>query len=131
CESVFCSPRSFRVGAALTDEKSKIITPATVAHLLDKSIPQLPPKLPPVSSIHLKFARITSPNKDTAVEQVLRFFANLPHGIPLEFQLYNMREEDLEAVRIKTIHPDGKADVMKPRVEEFKSEGKCFSVSTQ
>lgn len=113
------------------EEKRKIITPTTLVNLLDKSIPKLPLKFPSAGSIHLKYARITNPNKDSAVENVLKFFAHLPHGIPLEFDLFNMKVDELDSVRIKTVHPDGQFDVMRPRIEEIRNENSHFSVTTQ
>lgn len=125
------SCESFFLQVSSVDDKRKIITPNTFIELLDRSAPNLPTKFPPVNAIHLKYANITSPNKDTAVEECLKFFAHLPHGMPLEFELYNMLPEELESVRIKTIHPDSRFDVMKPRREEFKEENGHVAVSTQ
>lgn len=122
CQSIFLQ---YQGG---TDEK-KIITPGAISVLLDKCPPKLPSKFPNVPSIRLKYARITNPHKDTAIEQVLRFYANLPHGVPLEFELYNVT--DPSAVRVKTVYPDGKNDVMKPRNEEFRKEDDHLAVSTQ
>ncbi|EGT35183.1 hypothetical protein CAEBREN_31156 [Caenorhabditis brenneri] len=124
CESIFFATTA-------TDDKRKIITPNTLIELLGRSAPSLPNKFPPVNTIHLKYANITTPNKDTAVEECLKFYAHLPHGMPLEFDLYNMLPEELESVRIKTIHPDSRFDVMKPRKEEFKEENGHVAVSTQ
>ncbi|CAI2293392.1 unnamed protein product [Caenorhabditis sp. 36 PRJEB53466] len=113
------------------EDKRKIITPGSLAEMLNKSAPVLPQKLPPVTSLRLKYAKITYPHKDTAVEQTLRFFATLPHGIAVEFNLYNMSVEDAGAVRIKTVMPDGKFDLMRPRKEEIRKEDDYLTVSTQ
>uniref|UniRef100_A0A1I7UZS8 Kin17_mid domain-containing protein n=1 Tax=Caenorhabditis tropicalis TaxID=1561998 RepID=A0A1I7UZS8_9PELO len=130
-ESLFESVPATSVNSAtFIDEKRKIITPNTLAEILEKSPPKLPPKFPPIASIHLKYARITSPDKDIAVEECLKFYAHLPHGMPLEFDLFNMTEEELDTVRIKTIHPDSRDDVMRPRPEDFRRQDDHFSVTT-
>ncbi|CAP36948.1 Protein CBG19769 [Caenorhabditis briggsae] len=132
CEAVFMPPIQIPLTAGgVIDDKRKIITPSTVVKLLDNSIPTLPLKFPEVDKIHVKYARITSPNKDTAVEETLKFFAHLPHGMPLEFELHNMREHELETIRIKTIYPDGRFDLMRPRVDEIRDEGRYYGVNTQ
>lgn len=132
CEKIFIPPILIPLTTGGSDEiKRKIITPTTLVNLLNPHIPILPSKFPKVASIHLKYARITSPNKDTAVEETLKFYAHLPHGIPLEFELFNVRSDELDAIRIKTVHPDGRYDVMRPRSDEMREEKGHFAVSTQ
>ncbi|KAF1771770.1 hypothetical protein GCK72_003598 [Caenorhabditis remanei] len=133
-ESLFFPPVQIPLNQnsnSLEDNKRKIITPISLVNLLNQSMPILPPKFPKVSAIHLKYAKITAPNRDTAVEETLKFYAHLPHGMLLEFELYNMKQTELEAIRVKTTHPDGRCDVMKPRVDEFREESGHFCVSTQ
>ncbi|CAI5438422.1 unnamed protein product [Caenorhabditis angaria] len=108
------------VKKSIGEESKKIITSATICAFLDKAMPKLPNKFPKCRNLHLKYAQITTPNKDTAIESAVRFFSNMPHGIAFEANLLNLCEGDSENIRIRTVFPDGKADMMKPREKDIK-----------
>ncbi|CAD6184852.1 unnamed protein product [Caenorhabditis auriculariae] len=109
----------------------KVTTAGALCNLLEKFAPILPPKLPPAAEIALKWANITKPNKDAALESAVKFISGLPHAILLEAQLHNLKECDFERIRIKIGYPDSSSMLVKPRQTDFKTTNGDTVLSTQ
>ncbi|KAE9419882.1 hypothetical protein Angca_003286, partial [Angiostrongylus cantonensis] len=85
----------------ITDENKKILSIGKFGHLLITNVPVLPNSFPDVASIRSKWAQISEPNRDVALEKPLRFVAGLPCAVKLVASLHNLDENDLRNLRIQ------------------------------
>ncbi|CAJ0596200.1 unnamed protein product [Cylicocyclus nassatus] len=109
-----------------TDGK-KILSAATFGHLLVNHTPSLPQVFSDIGNIKTKWAQITEPNRDVALEKPLRFVAGLPCGVQLVASLHNLEDEDLQSLRVQIEYPNNSRDYFHPRSMDISKEGNIIS----
>ncbi|VDM69461.1 unnamed protein product [Strongylus vulgaris] len=81
----------------------KILSTGTFGHLLVTHAPALPEVFPSIGDIRMKWAQISEPNRDVALEKPIRFVAGLPCGVRLVASLHNLDENDLRNLRVQVL----------------------------
>ncbi|KAK5968282.1 Integrator complex subunit 4, partial [Trichostrongylus colubriformis] len=84
-----------------TEESKKILSVGTFGHLLATHAPFLPNSFPDVGKIRSKWAQISEPNRDVAIEKPIRFVAGLPCAVKFVASLHNLTENDLRNLRVQ------------------------------
>ncbi|KHJ76951.1 hypothetical protein OESDEN_23429 [Oesophagostomum dentatum] len=109
-----------------TDGK-KILAVGTFGHLLVTHAPFLPESFPNIGDIHSKWAQITEPNRDVAIEKPLRFVAGLPCAVRLVASLHNLDENDLRNLRVQVDYPNNTRGYFRPLSADISKEGDRIS----
>ncbi|KAK6731604.1 hypothetical protein RB195_007834 [Necator americanus] len=105
----------------------KILSVGTFGHLLATHAPFLPDSFPDVGNIRSKWAQISEPNRDVAVEKPLRFVAGLPCAVRLVASLNYLDENDLRNLRVQVDYPNNSRDYFRPRPTDISKEGDRIS----
>ncbi|PAV88208.1 hypothetical protein WR25_05228 [Diploscapter pachys] len=100
-------------------DNKKILTFQTLSGYLNKYSPIMPNAVPDIPKIQAKWAEVIEPNKDRALETVVKFVAGLPRSIPIIAQLHNLTEADLAHLHIMIEYPDETVSYYRPRNSEF------------
>lgn len=111
----------------ITDENKKILSIGKFGHLLITHVPVLPNSFPDVASIRSKWAQISEPNRDVALEKPLRFVAGLPCAVKLVASLHNLDENDLRNLRIQVSYPDNTNGIFRPLASDISIESSSVS----
>ncbi|PIO71617.1 hypothetical protein TELCIR_06476 [Teladorsagia circumcincta] len=86
-----------------TGEAKKILSVGTFGHLLVTHAPFLPSSFPDVGKIRSKWAQISEPNRDVAIEKPICFVAGLPCAVKFVASLHNLSESDLRNLRVQVL----------------------------
>ncbi|EYB97070.1 hypothetical protein Y032_0143g2371 [Ancylostoma ceylanicum] len=105
----------------------KILSIGTFGHLLATHAPFLPDSFPDIGNIRSKWAQISEPNRDVAVEKPLRFVAGLPCAVRLVASLHNLDENDLRNLRVQVDYPNNTRGYFRPPATDIPKEGDRIS----
>ncbi|VDO43428.1 unnamed protein product [Haemonchus placei] len=106
-----------------TADSKKILSVGTFGHLLVTHAPLLPSSFPDVGKIRSKWARISEPNRDVAIEKPIRFVAGLPCAVKFVASLHNLTENDLRNLRVQVDYPNNTRDYFRPLATDISKEG--------
>uniref|UniRef100_A0A1I7XEV1 Cnd1 domain-containing protein n=1 Tax=Heterorhabditis bacteriophora TaxID=37862 RepID=A0A1I7XEV1_HETBA len=111
------------------DDGKKILTPGVIGQLLIRYTPVLPDSFPDIGGIRSKWAQITEPDKDAALEKPIRFVAGLPTAVTFVANLFNLDNNDILKIRVQVDYPDHARTFFRPRISDFN--GKQSSVMSK
>nr|CDJ95743.1 HEAT domain containing protein [Haemonchus contortus] len=106
-----------------TADSKKILSVGTFGHLLVTHAPLLPSSFPHVGEIRSKWAQISEPNRDVAIEKPIRFVAGLPCAVKFVASLHNLTENDLRNLRVQVDYPNNTRDYFRPLATDISKEG--------
>ncbi|RCN29558.1 hypothetical protein ANCCAN_24678 [Ancylostoma caninum] len=105
----------------------KILSIGTFGHLLATHAPFIPDSFPDIGNIRSKWAQISEPNRDVAIEKPLRFVAGLPCAVRLVAFLHNLDENDLRNLRVQVDYPNNTRGYFRPPATDIPKEGDRIS----
>lgn len=101
----------------------KVFSVSAFGHLLATHPPSLPASIPNVGNIRSKWAEISEPNRDVAVEKPIRFVAGLPCAVRLVASLHNLAEKDLRNLRVQIDYPNNTRGYFRPLNTDISKDG--------
>ncbi|KAK6027848.1 HEAT repeat protein [Ostertagia ostertagi] len=107
----------------VTAETKKILSVGTFGHLLVTHAPFLPSSFPDVGKIRSKWAQISEPNRDVAIEKPICFVAGLPCAVKFVASLHNLSQSDLRNLRVQVDYPNNTRGFFRPLTTDISKEG--------
>ncbi|VDL62677.1 unnamed protein product [Nippostrongylus brasiliensis] len=108
-------------------DSKKILSVGAFGHLLVTHAPFLPDVFPNIGDIKAKWAQISEPNRDVAIEKPLRFVAGLPCAVRLVATLHNVTENDRHNLRVQVDYPNNTRGYFRPLSTDISEEGDRIS----